>query len=206
MKKSIVTITTCVIVLIAVLLLSCNNEAPTKQTTTEPEKKGLSDAELLERGGYLVNTIGCNHCHTPKIMTPKGPVVDSAKLLSGHPDGAPLPAIAKNGLQPGNWILFAPDLTATAGPWGISYAANLTPDSTTGIGMWTEAAFVKTLRTGKHLGQEGGRPIMPPMPWESIGALTDEDLKALFTFLKALPPVKNQVHAYTPPNEVTTAK
>lgn len=206
MKKSIIIITTCMIVFVVVLLVSCNNDAPVKPTTTESEKKGLSDAELLERGGYLVNSIGCNHCHTPKIMTPKGPVMDSAKLLSGHPAGVPLPAIGKNALQPGNWILFAPDLTATAGPWGISYAANLTPDSVTGIGMWTEEAFVKTLRTGKHLGQDGGRPIMPPMPWESIGALTDEDLKALFTFLKALPPVKNQVHAYTPPNEVEIAK
>jgi hypothetical protein len=55
------------------------------------------------------------------------------------------------------------DLTAFVGPWGISYTANLTPDSATGIGAWSEAAFINTIRSGKHLGN--GRDILPPMPW-----------------------------------------
>jgi hypothetical protein len=96
----------------------------------------------------------------------------------------------------------APDITSFVGPWGISYAANLTPDSATGIGAWTEDVFMKTLRTGKHLGMENGRPILPPMPWEFIGKMTDEDLSAVFAYLRNLPAISNRVPAPVPPNEV----
>jgi hypothetical protein len=207
MKKAIAITSTGFIIFLTVLLLSCNSNTPATETTaTTAAEKVPSEGELLERGKYLVTIGGCNHCHTPKKMGPRGPVLDSSKLLSGHPAGSPLPPLAKNAMQPGNWISFAPDLTATVGPWGISYAANLTPDSATGTGMWTEEVFAKTLRTGKHLGQEGGRPIMPPMPWEDLGEMTDADMKALFTFLKSLPAISNRVPAYTPPNEMATAK
>jgi len=200
MKKIIIGIFACVLAYTVLLFTSCNSDAPA-QPVKESPKTELSQADLLVRGKYLVTIIGCNHCHTPKKMGPQGPVFDSALLLSGHHANSPLPPVDKKALTPGYWVLFAGDLTATVGPWGISYAANLTPDSATGIGMWTEETFVKTLRSGKHLGQEGGRPIMPPMPWESIGALTDEDLAALYTLLHALPPINNKVQAYTPPNE-----
>ena len=59
-------------------------------------------------------------------------------------------------------------VTAWAGPWGVSYAANLTPDKRTGIGAWTADQFIKTMRTGKHLGV--GRPVLPPMPVEAVAA------------------------------------
>jgi hypothetical protein len=83
------------------------------------------------------------------------------------------------------------DLTAWAGPWGISYASNLTPDQVTGMGIWTEEMFVKAMRTGKHMGVS--RPILPPMPWMYIAKLTDEDLKAVYAFLRTLPAVTNHV-------------
>jgi hypothetical protein len=100
----------------------------------------------------------------------------------------------------------SPDITAFAGPWGISYAANLTSDSATGIGAWTEEQFIKSMRTGKHLGAENGRPILPPMPWPFISKMTDEDLSAVYAYLKSLPPVSNRVPAPTPPNEVKFKK
>ena len=84
-------------------------------------------------------------------------------------------------------------LTAWADPWGVSFAINLTPDKETGIGEWSEANFIQSLRTGKHQGQPNGRDILPPMPWESFKAMTDRDLKAMFAYLQSLPPVKNQV-------------
>jgi len=92
--------------------------------------------------------------------------------------------------------LFTNDLTGWAGPWGISFASNLTPDRETGMGAWTEKAFIKTLRTGKT---PGGRPILPPMPWESIQQASDKDLKAMFAYLMSLPPVRNMVPAPAPP-------
>ena len=175
--------------------------------TTQVEKKtdalsasnAPTNGELVTRGKYLVTIGACHDCHTPKKFGPNGPVLDEERLLSGHPEGSKLPPIDAKALQPGNWMLFAGDITAAVGPWGISYSANLTPDSTTGLGTWSEENFVKTLRTGKHLGQEGGRPIMPPMPWEMVGKMTDEDLKAVYTYLQSLPPVKNRVPAPVPP-------
>ena len=49
------------------------------------------------------------------------------------------------------------------------------------------------MRTGKHQGQPGGREILPPMPWEDFNAMTDDDLKAVFAYLRSIAPVKNQV-------------
>ena len=83
---------------------------------------------------------------------------------------------------------------------------NLTPDSTTGIGTWTEDQFIQTLRKGKHMGMDNGRPLMPPMPWELIGRMTDDDLRSIYAFLRTLPPIKNVVQAPTPPNLALAAK
>jgi hypothetical protein len=58
-------------------------------------------------------------------------------------------------------------LTSWVGPWGTSYAANLTPDKT-GIGNWSEEQFMKAIREGKYKGMDGTRPIMPPMPGKSL--------------------------------------
>lgn len=206
MKRNLTVTSIAVLACFALLFPACESNAPVQQPAVASVKTALTQEDLLTRGSYLVTIIGCNHCHTPKKMGPQGPVFDSVRLLSGHQAGSPLPAIDKKALTPGNWVLFAGDLTAVVGPWGISYAANITPDSSSGIGSWTEDVFVKTMRTGKHLGQEGGRPIMPPMPWESIGALTDEDLKCLFTFLQSLPAVSNKVPGYMPPPEVMKMK
>jgi mono/diheme cytochrome c family protein len=182
------------------------NQAPQEKANTGPVAKELSQDELIARGNYLVTIASCNDCHSPKIFTPQGPVPDSTRLLSGHPAGAPLMPIDKKVLKPGNWELISPDRTAFTGPWGISYPANLTPDSVTGIGAWTEDVFIQTIRKGKHLGQEGGRSILPPMPWFYIARCTDEDLKAIFTYLKSLPPVINKVPPPTPPDEVAKMK
>ncbi|MCO4293779.1 hypothetical protein NF867_12980 [Solitalea sp. MAHUQ-68] len=122
-------------------------------------------------------------------------MIDTTRLLSGHREGSTLPPLSLDVTKPGNWVVFGPELTAAAGPWGMSFSANLTPDETTGIGSWTEDVFIKTLRTGKHLGMDTGRSILPPMPWY-------EDLKAVFAYLHSLPPVKNQVPGPVPPDQV----
>jgi len=119
--------------------------------------------EMIKRGEYLVGFGGCNDCHTPKHMTPKGPEPDPGRLLSGHPAGAKLPAIPDGIIGPDKWgSITNNDLTAWAGSWGVSFASNITPDKNTGLGSWTDEMFIKTMRTGKHLGV--GRDILPPMP------------------------------------------
>lgn len=144
----------------------------------------------VERGKYLVVAGACNDCHTPFKLGPQGPEPDISRMLSGHPEGmqlGPPPQLPANG-----WG-FAGSLTNTAwaGPWGISYTANLTPDEETGIGAWSEQNFIDAMRKGQHLG--GGRPILPPMPWMWIGKLSDDDLKAVFAYLKSVKPIKNHV-------------
>jgi hypothetical protein len=81
--------------------------------------------------------------------------------------------------------------TAFAGPWGISYSINLTPEKETGIGLWSEQVFVNALKTGRHMGV--GRQILPPMPWPSLAQAKDEDLRAMFAYLRTIEPKKNQV-------------
>ena len=147
---------------------------------------------LIERGKYLVTLGGCNHCHSPKVFTPMGPVPDTTRLLSGHPASAAPLNVPKDLIAPDKWgALTNNDLTEWAGPWGVSFARNLTPDPATGIGSWTEDIFIAALRTGKDMGK--GRNILPPMPWSDIGQLTDGDLKAMFAYLKSLKPIANAV-------------
>jgi mono/diheme cytochrome c family protein len=155
---------------------------------------GSGNKEQLLRGRYLVEYGGCSDCHTPKVMTDKGPVPDPARLLSGHPASTPVPPIPAGvlGPPPTHWsALTNADLTAWVGPWGVSFTANLTPDKATGLGHWTVDQFIKTLRTGKHLGT--GRALLPPMPWQDVAVLTDRDLKALFAYLQSVPPIANAV-------------
>jgi len=184
----------------------CQESATAAKIDSVAAPKILSHAELVERGKYIITAGGCSDCHSPKIFTATGPVPDSSKELSGHPAAAPTMPIDKKVLTPGNWMYIGPDLTSFVGPWGISYAANLTPDTATGIGAWTEEVFIKTLRTGKHLGQEGGRPILPPMPWTSIAKYTDDDLKAMFSYLQSLPRISNKVPAPVFPPDVAKMK
>ena len=154
-------------------------------------------ANQVKRGAYLVAYGGCSDCHSPKVFTAQGPVPDTSRLLSGHPADAVLPAVPAGVLGPNGWVaLTTGDLTAWAGPWGVSFAANLTPDPT-GLGAWTEDWFIKAMRTGKHLGI--GRDILPPMPWYSLAGLTDADLKAIYAYLRSLKPVHNAVPAPMPP-------
>jgi hypothetical protein len=82
----------------------------------------------------------------------------------------------------------------------VSFAANLTPDKETGIAEWTEQLFIQMARTGKHQGQPNGRDILPPMPWFNMKDLTDADLKAIWAYLRSIPPVKNQVPLPVLPN------
>ena len=154
-----------------------------------------TSVKRAERGKYLVTAMGCNDCHTPWKMGANGPEPDMTRMLSGHPHDMKMPA-APAGSGPWLWHGAATN-TAFTGPWGVSYAANLTPDQNTGLGIWTEGMFVKAIRTGKHFGVS--RPIMPPMPWPAFRNLNDEDLKSIYAYLRSVPPVKNLVPDYEPP-------
>ena len=159
----------------------------------------MSAADMQKRGEYLVLTLGCHDCHSTKKMTPEGiPVPDEAMALAGHPAGEALPEYDPGLVAPGKWILGNQSFTAYVGPWGVSYAANLTPDPT-GIGGWTEEQFFKAMREGKYKGMDNTRMLLPPMPWPGYAKLPDEDIKALYAYLMSLKPIENAVPAAMPP-------
>lgn len=153
-------------------------------------------AELIERGKYLVNIMGCHDCHSPKIMTPTGPALDPERLLSGHPANEPLPPLDPNA-NPG-WANLTMGLTAANGPWGTSFSGNLTSDES-GIGNWSEEQFKRALKQGLYKGLEGSRPLLPPMPWQNFKDIKDEDVHAIYTYLQSTKPVENVVPAPLPP-------
>jgi mono/diheme cytochrome c family protein len=143
------------------------------------------DPGTVARGKYLVSISGCNGCHTPLRVGAQGLEIDPSRMLSGHPERRPLPvppAVAPG--APWSWS-GAATATAFASAWGVSYAANLTPDQETGLGAWSEARFVQAMRAGHQAG--------PPMPWHGLAVMTDEDLRAVYAYLRSLPPIRNQV-------------
>lgn len=147
----------------------------------------------IDRGKQLVIEGNCDYCHTPLIETREGPVPDIKRRLSGHPQDAELPKLPDAEVGSPEWIDFLATLDTTewAGPWGIVFAKNITPDPETGIGKWNEEIFITTMRSGVHIDLK--RAILPPMPWEDYGKLSDQDLKSLFAYLMTLHPVRNAV-------------
>jgi hypothetical protein len=181
----------------AVLALSVGSLAARKTKPAAAMQQDDLQARRVARGKYIVNTAGCHDCHTPWKVGPNGPEPDMTLALSGHPESMKLPPPPKLGNGPWVWAASGTN-TAFAGPWGVSYTANLTPDRMTGLGIWTEDIFVKTIRSGKHWGVS--RPILPPMPWSVYRNMTDEDLKSVFAYLRTIKPIKNQVPEPVPPS------
>lgn len=183
--------------LAVIFVCSCKSpeEKKTDETAMEPVTE-MDSTEMIKRGEYLVDLGGCHHCHSPKMMTENGPVPDPNRLLSGHPADEPLPPYDAETAK--GFVLFTMGLTSSTGPWGTSFAANLTPDAT-GIGTWSEEQFFKAIRQGKLKGLEGSRPILPPMPWQDFAKMTDQDLRSVFVYLKSLKPVENLVPSTIPP-------
>jgi hypothetical protein len=177
------------LLIVALLVAGCNNSGTEKanQTTAQEEP---TEQQLAERGEYLVRFAGCHDCHSPKDE--KFQEINEL-LLSGYPSTRPImqgdPRVLKQG-----WVLFVPDLTSASGPWGVSFSANLTSDPT-GIGNWTEENFLRALKEGKYKGLANSRTLLPPMPWQNFSNAKDEDLRAIFAYLKSTPPVNNIVPA-----------
>ena len=187
-------ISTTAIMLVAVALISTQCTDEKKEDTSTSEVKpaaaefGGFDSQV-KWGESLVFNGGCNDCHTPKKMGPNGPENDMSLMLSGHPAQMP-PADfdAKEAAKKG--LIVTSTFTAWTGPWGTTYAANLTSDAT-GIGEWKEEQFLKALHEKKWMGLDNTRSLMPPMSMMPAVVMKDDELKAIFAYLKTTPPIKN---------------
>lgn len=201
MKNAILTLILAAMVLVLLTAIAGNGTVTlpvvSPNTFLKASPTGAQTPE--ERGAYLVSIMGCHDCHTPWKMGPNGPEPDMSRALSGHPEqiGSIQAKPTLDGKGPWVWSAAGTN-TAFHGPWGTSYTMNLTPDKNTGIGIWTPELFVKTIRSGKHWGTS--RPIQPPMPWTVYRNASDEDLKAVFAYLRTIKPITNHVPDYEPPD------
>ncbi|HZM60410.1 MAG TPA: hypothetical protein VFB85_11450 [Vicinamibacterales bacterium] len=179
----------------AVALSACNSAPPVEAPGADKAPANAPAAapalSQVDRGKQLVIGGGCHDCHTPKKIGPNGPEADMSRMLSGHPESEGVPPPFKSIKGSPYVIHINGHLTAWSGDWGVSFAANLTPDMNTGLGIWTEDMFVNALKQGKHMGKS--RPILPPMPWNWYGQLPEPELKAMFAYLKSIPPIANRV-------------
>ncbi|MBT3398891.1 MAG: cytochrome c [Rhodospirillaceae bacterium] len=116
---------------------------------------------LLERGTYLMESIvACGNCHTPQ--GPNGPI--AGKNLAGG-------------------LLFEE-------PGFVAVSSNITPDRETGIGSWSDAQIIASIREGKR---PDGSTIGPPMPIGMYRGLSDWDAQAIVAYLRTVKPVRNVV-------------
>ena len=188
------------IIVLLIPLIFIFSKCSENKSNGDENKKDTSLVAAAGNGGYesqvkygehLVAISGCNDCHTPKKMTSTGPEPDFSLALSGHPAKMPPPDVDRKAME-SKGLAVTNDLTVWVGPWGISYAANLTSDST-GIGNWNEAQFILCIREGKWMGLAGSRELLPPMPWRDYKNMTDVELKAIFAYLKSTKPIQNVV-------------
>lgn len=126
---------------------------------------------LVGLGSYLVNTSGCNDCHThPSYMAGGDPFLGQAELVN-------FPQYLTGGRK------FGPVVTS----------ANLTPDASGKPAGLSRDEFIGTLRTG-HNPHDPAGSILQVMPWPSFGKKTDEDLSAMYEYLRSLPSLPDNPH------------
>lgn len=182
---------------IVIAATGCLSGAPGKEKEKAPL---ITNDSLVKRGSYLVSTMLCDDCHSPKRMGAHGPELIPEMRLSGFTQTNKIPSVNMEEIKKG-WVMFNPDLTSAVGPWGVSFSANLTSDAS-GIGNWNFDQFKKAIRDGKAKGLSTNRSLLPPMPWENIRKASDEDLSAIFAFLKSTKPVRNIVPAPIAPGAI----
>ncbi len=170
--------------LLAAVVVPLVAQQPSPLPPPKPEK--MAAVGTAARGAQLVALGSCHDCHTPKLQDGQ---IDFSKAFMGHPANAPLAPEVVGGASTNMHF------TAWRGPWGLTLAANLTPDKETGIGSWTLADFKKTLRTGVN---PKGEALRPPMPVGNLQNLPDADLEAIYLYLREQKPIKNLVGRTAP--------
>jgi len=172
--------------------------APERDSNGE-EQEEVYRKYNIERGKMLVELGGCSQCHTPKIKTPLGYKPDKDRFLSGFPQDQELPDLPYAEIVAGETekTFYTTDATVWVGRWGVSFAANLTPDPETGIGNWNENDFINIFRQKRHFGQDS--QVSSPMPLNVYSQLGFFELRSIFVYLQTIPPVSNDVPTRIPP-------
>jgi mono/diheme cytochrome c family protein len=133
-----------------------------KTTTTEPVVNKDSIDKVIARGEYLAHHVaGCIDCHSNRDLTKF-----SAPVVPG--------------------IAFIP----TYGIPGTLYGKNITPDTETGIGSWTDEEVLRAVTQGIS---RNGDTLFPLMPYPSFNHMAKEDLLSIIAYIRTLKPIKNKV-------------
>lgn len=153
-----------------------------KPTTGMAVPEVATGGELVERGKYLVELLGCANCHTDGALIGEA---DPAKRLAGSSIGIAYSNPLENSYP------------------GIVFPANLTPDEETGIGAWTDIQLITMIRSGvdRH-----GRSKLSVMPWPAYSIVSDDDALAIASYLRQLPPVRHRVPASIKPGQKSDAR
>jgi cytochrome c2 len=133
-----------------------------------------SPSNAIAYGAYLVNAAGCMECHT---QVKNGQIIPELQLSGGR------------------------EFTLAQGE--ILRSSNITPDDETGIGLWTQEAFVQKFKA--YLMDSGYVPTpvvqgeyMTIMPWTMYAGMSQQDLEAIYSYLHSIPAKKNNVTKFTP--------
>ena len=195
--------TTTGVILLTLIILSCSSkveqQAQPEQDSQRSEQDEVYHQYNIERGKRLVELGGCTYCHTPKIKTTLGYKPDKDRFLSGYPEDKPLPDLPYTEIIAGEAekSFYTTDATVWIGRWGVSFAANLTPDEETGIGAMSEEDFIEIFRKKEHFSQEN--PLVTPMPVNVYSQLSFFELRSIYIYLQTLQPVSNEVPKRIPP-------
>jgi mono/diheme cytochrome c family protein len=142
---------------------------PTWQMTADEINKFYTDqqkkitADPAARGKYLVNSLGCADCHSPR--NEDGTMMEQFRLAGGQ-----------------RW---------SCGPYGDYFSRNLTSDKETGLGNWSDEEIKQAMTRGTA---KDGRRFLPfTMPWTAYANLNNEDLSAIVSYLRTVPPVYNNI-------------
>jgi len=145
------------------------NTIPTKASLTKIPAK----TDLVNYGKYLVNASACKECHT---KFEKGSLVAGTEFGGGREFPFPDGSLVRSG--------------------------NISPDNATGIGNWSEAQFLARF-SSRSDSATLTRKLQPGefnsiMPWTMYGKMAEEDLKAIYAYLKTVAPISNNVQKFTP--------
>jgi mono/diheme cytochrome c family protein len=152
---------------------------------TLPSKASLSKrppaSDTLAYGKYMLTATSCGDCHTP---FEKGKYVEELYMAGGR---------------------------VFEMPAGTVLSSNLTPDPETGIGNWTKDAFIQRFKAFRdsanaHQKVDFMREYNSIMPWVMYAGMTDEDLGAIYTYLRTFKPIKHSVVKFTPRTAPPSAK
>jgi mono/diheme cytochrome c family protein len=126
-----------------------------------------AETDRVKYGEYLVTMADCRTCHTP--MNERG---QQGEAFTG------------------GMTFNTPSFTVTS--------ANITPDSLTGIGAWTEKMFIEKFKTYRneegYLYDPGKQNTI--MPWTLFAKMNDDDLKAIYAYLRTLKPANNKIEKW----------